>query len=208
MTTETLRRFWIRFADRIQEAQDELNRLDAAIGDADHGTNLARGLARVKAYCLASEDDWSDAIKAIGMALLSTVGGASGALWGSGLLRVATRLPHAADVDKAGLTEAIDVFVTALKERGKADFGDKTMMDVWLPARDALHERLDAGDSGWEALQYVARHARAWAEATIPLTAKKGRAAYLGPRSQGHLDPGALSSAIWWECWLEEGVVL
>jgi dihydroxyacetone kinase-like protein len=137
------------------------------------------------------------------MTLLSTVGGASGALWGASLLKMAQWLPDRDRADDAEMVRAIEAFVDAVKQRGGAQRGDKTMVDVWEPAVAYLTERLAAGVPFAQAVQEVAKQAAGWADATQPLVAKKGRAAYLGPRSQGHIDPGSYSTALWWQALAE-----
>lgn len=194
MQVDALRNIWLAFADLVAEHKDELNALDAAIGDADHGTNLDRGLQKVKAQLLAEDpQDFSALVKKVGMTLLSTVGGASGALWGSSLLKAAQALPAQASVGSEDLFLALDALIQAMLLRGHAQLGDKTMMDVWLPLQQDL-KGMQTFD--WD---LVVDKAAKYAEATIPLEAKRGRAAYLGPRSVGHLDPGARSTALFWQ---------
>jgi dihydroxyacetone kinase-like protein len=204
MTREQFRGIWIRFRDLVEADKDHLNALDAAIGDADHGTNMSRGLLKVGDYVASAEDSLQKQCRTIGMTLLSTVGGASGALWGSALLKASQLLP---DLDECSVDEwlaALKAGVGAVQDRGKAQRGDKTMLDVWLPAVDRLEEALSEGNTPAVALGAVAQAAPGWAEATVPMQARRGRAAYLGPRSVGHMDPGAASTVLWWRAVAEE----
>ena len=200
MTSDQFRRIWLTFGELVTEHRDELNRLDAAIGDADHGTNLARGLAKVAADLGAdgATTHLAGSCRQVGMALLSTVGGASGALWGSALLRAAGALPDSDDCDTTAAVAAARQLTAAMKARGHAELGDKTMMDVWLPALDLLEKGVADGMPGPQAAAAVAEQAAAWAEATAPLVARRGRASYLGARSAGHVDPGSVSTALFW----------
>jgi dihydroxyacetone kinase-like protein len=181
--------------------KDELNELDAAIGDADHGTNLSRGLQKVVAELQERKPATvQDTCKITAMTILSTVGGTSGALWGSGWLKAAQVLPPESHVDDAVFLEALQVFVKSIEERGKAVLGDKTMLDVFIPAVDQLGLNMQDQRSLGAAAAAVAPQVKEWAEATVLLQAKRGRANYLGPRSIGHMDPGVRSSVLWWEC--------
>ena len=187
---------WIRaFADEIAQQRGYLTDLDSAIGDGDHGINMDRGMQAV----IAKLDDVTGPdigalLKTIGMTLVSTVGGASGPLYGTLFLRLGGSLGGkeavAPDDWLAALTDAVD----GVQARGKAEPGDKTMLDTLVPAREALEEALGAGASFPEALRRSADAGRAGMEATIPVIARKGRASYLGERSAGHQDPGATSS--------------
>ncbi|CAB1130176.1 dihydroxyacetone kinase, C-terminal domain [Candidatus Hydrogenisulfobacillus filiaventi] len=203
-------RLWLAFADRVTADRDHLTALDAAIGDADHGTNLSRGLEAVRQALTAPDvpGDLAARSRLVAMTLMSTVGGASGALWASFMLAAAGQLPAAPAADAAAALAALRAGVEAIRRRGGAAPGDKTMVDVWVPALAALETALAAGRSPAAALADAARAAREGAAATVPLEARKGRAAYLGPRSRGHLDPGALSCSYFWESaaavWAEE----
>jgi phosphoenolpyruvate---glycerone phosphotransferase subunit DhaL len=181
-------RAWIGdFAGVIAEHRQELVRLDTAIGDGDHGTNMDRGMkAAVEKLDATDGDDIGALLKAVGMALVSKVGGAAGPLYGTLFLQMGTATTGKTELDLAGWTDALETGVKGVQARGKAEPGDKTMLDALLPAVDALK---DGGD-----LRASADAAKAGMEATIPLEARKGRASYLGPRSVGHQDPGATSS--------------
>jgi phosphoenolpyruvate---glycerone phosphotransferase subunit DhaL len=187
-------RDWIRrFADDVAERRMELVRLDTAIGDGDHGTNMDRGMKKaVEKLDGTDGGDIGADLKNVGMALVSSVGGAAGPLYGTLFLQMGTASAGKDELDLDGWTAAVEAGVKGVQARGKAEPGDKTMIDAWLPALDALRE---GGDIG-EALARSADAAEAGAEATIPLEARKGRASYLGPRSVGHKDPGATSSAM------------
>jgi len=192
---EVFRRIWDRFAQLVDENKAFLNDLDAKIGDADHGTNMARGLTKVVEALDASDPQSLRAdAKLVGMTLLSTVGGASGALWGSGMLKLSAQLPDAKEVGWPEFVDAFGVFVDALSSRGQAVLGDKTMMDVLLPAATAFREQHQQSVVSLTA--EVSVQARVWSEATEGLVAKRGRASYLGERSVGHVDPGSVSAAL------------
>jgi dihydroxyacetone kinase-like protein len=191
---------WVRaFAASIAEHADELTRLDSAIGDADHGANLARGTAAVLAKLDASGGP-AVLLKQVGMTLVSTVGGASGPLYGTFFLRMATAAGDAAELDAAAFGAALRAGVEGVVARGKAERGDKTMLDALLPALDAYDAALGQGDQRGGDLAGILRAAADAAaqgrDATVPLQARKGRASYLGERSVGHQDPGATSATL------------
>ncbi len=189
-----LRRWISAFAAAVATHQEELTRLDSAIGDADHGSNLARGMKAVVA-ALDSEDPRTAGalLKRTGMTLVSTVGGASGPLYGTYFLRMAAAAGEVDELDRAALGAALRAGVGGIVARGKAELGDKTMLDALAPAADAY----DATDGDLaDALRAAAAAAAAGRDATVPLQARKGRASYLGERSVGHQDPGATSAAL------------
>ena len=162
----------------------ELTALDQAIGDGDHGINMKRGFEAVRADLDAhAAKPLPEALKAIGMALVMKVGGASGPLYGTLAMTLGKELP--AEPSRDDLVRALGAAIEAVKARGKSDIGQKTMLDVLVPVRDALS---DGGD--------VAGAAAKAAEATVPMKAVRGRASFLGDRSIGHMDPGARSSAL------------
>jgi phosphoenolpyruvate---glycerone phosphotransferase subunit DhaL len=185
---------WLhRFAAVIDEHRGELVRLDTAIGDGDHGTNMDRGMRKAVEKVDALEGgDIGALLKAVGMALVSSVGGAAGPLYGTLFLQMGTATAGATDIDAAGFASALDAGVKGVQARGKAQAGDKTMVDALLPAAAALREAQSAGVA--EAVQRATAAAEEGMKATIPMEARKGRASYLGPRSVGHQDPGATSS--------------
>lgn len=175
-------------AARIIAASEELTALDSAIGDADHGLNMKRGFEAV----LAEKDvtlakPTGEALKGVGMTLVMKVGGASGPLYGTLFMTLGKELPE--DPSVADLGRALQAAVVALKSRGKADFGNKTMLDVLGPV--ATH--LESGSASFASVRNLAASSAA---ATIPMKAIRGRASFLGERSIGHMDPGARSSQI------------
>ena len=187
---------WVRASAAVIEDQAAaLTRLDAAIGDGDHGTNMNRGL---KAALLRLDGleatELGGVFKAVGMALISKVGGASGPLYGSFYLAVGKDLGDAGTVEDGALAAALRAGYEGVVARGKAQLEDKTMLDAWHPALEALDAALAGGSDLGEALDQAERAAEAGMKATIPLVARKGRASYLGERSRDHQDPGATST--------------
>src|SRR5690348_5898586 len=180
-----------RFAADVAENRAYLTKLDTAIGDGDHGTNMDRGMKKAVEKLDGTEAvDIGTDLKAVGMALVSSVGGAAGPLYGTLFLQMGTAAAGKDELDLDGWTAAVEAGVKGVQARGKAEPGDKTMIDALLPAIEALRE---GGEIG-EALTRSADAAEEGMKATIPLEARKGRASYLGPRSVGHQDPGATSS--------------
>jgi len=182
----------------LREQRDYLTQLDAAIGDADHGTNMDRGFASVVAK-LGELDDSTPPGKVLvtaGSTLVSTVGGASGPLWGTALRRAGRSLGDGTTFDGAELAAALEAALDGVVELGAAQPGDKTMVDALEPAVRAVRSQVDAGSSAQDALAAAANAAEAGMHATVPLQASKGRASYLGERSIGHQDPGATSTAL------------
>jgi phosphoenolpyruvate---glycerone phosphotransferase subunit DhaL len=183
----------------IAEKAVHLTQLDAAIGDGDHGVNLARGFRAVgEALAGGGADELPPGRQLIlaGKTLVSTVGGASGPLWGTALRRAGRALGDAGEVDAAGLADAVDAALAGVVELGAAEPGDKTMVDALRPAAVALRAAVEAGEPLADALDAAARAAKDGARATVPMQARKGRASYLGERSIGHEDPGAASTAL------------
>jgi len=189
---------WLRaFADEVTDHADELTRLDSEIGDADHGSNMRRGMNAVVGKLDAAPDASPAALlKSAGMTLVSTVGGASGPLYGTFFLRMGTSAGDRAEFDGAAFAAALRAGLEGVVTRGKAQLGDKTMVDALTPAVDALDAALADGASLKDALRAAATAAREGADATVPLVARKGRASYLGERSAGHRDPGATSTTL------------
>jgi phosphoenolpyruvate---glycerone phosphotransferase subunit DhaL len=189
---------WLRaFADAVTENAAELTRLDSAIGDADHGANMRRGMTAAVAKLDAAPDAAPAALlKTTGMTLVSTVGGASGPLYGTFFLRMGTAIGDRTELDAAGFAAVLRAGLDGVVARGKAAPGDKTMLDALVPAVDALDAALADGGGLGDALRAAADAAEAGRDATIPLVARKGRASYLGERSAGHQDPGATSTAL------------
>jgi dihydroxyacetone kinase-like protein len=189
---------WIRrFAASVNEHRDELTALDSAIGDADHGVNLDRGMSAVVAALDAAGSPSAGALfKQVGMTLVSKVGGASGPLFGTLFLRMATAAGNEEQLDGAGLTGALRAGLDGVAARGKAVLGDKTMIDALAPAVDTLDAALAEQRSLADSLAAASAAADKGRDATIPMQARKGRASYLGERSIGHQDPGATSMAL------------
>ena len=186
---------WVReFASSVSAARDELTKLDQAIGDGDHGANLSRGMTAVTDTLTG--DTPGDVLKLVGRTLISKVGGASGPLYGTAFRETAKALGDAAEVDDATFATALRAGLDGIVRLGKAEEGDKTMVDAWLPALAALDAAVGSGSSLADAAAEAAKAAAAGTEATIPMQARKGRASYLGPRSVGHQDPGATSSTM------------
>ncbi len=187
---------WLHLlAEVYAQKKEYLTDLDAAIGDADHGANMARGFAAVASKTAGMEDkDIGTIFKTAAMTLLSTVGGASGPLYGSFCLQAAGVTNGKNGLTAAEWGTALEAGIKAVVSRGKAVIGDKTMIDALLPALDAY--KASVGEGLVVAAQKTAAAARIGADSTVPLVAKKGRASYLGERSAGHLDPGAESSTL------------
>ena len=192
-----LRRWLDTAASTLEREADRLTELDSAIGDADHGTNMRRGFLAARAAVEQEPPDTPGGVLVlVGRTLISTVGGASGPLYGTLLRRAGKELGEDPAVSAARLRDALRAGVDAVAKLGGAAPGDKTMLDALLPALDALSGALDAGGSAAEVFAAASAAADDGAEATIPLRARKGRASYLGERSIGHQDPGATSSAM------------
>ncbi|MEU6847209.1 dihydroxyacetone kinase subunit DhaL [Streptomyces sp. NPDC046716] len=188
LDADFFRRWMFATAVAVDHDAARLTELDSAIGDADHGSNLQRGFAAVSQILEQEPPDTPGGVLTLaGRQLISKVGGASGPLYGTLLRRTGKALGDAAEVSEADLAAALRAGVDAVAALGGAAPGDKTMLDALVPAVDAL----DGGD--FAAARAAAGHG---AEATTPLQARKGRASYLGPRSIGHQDPGATSSAL------------
>lgn len=179
----------------IAENRVELIDLDRQIGDGDHGENMDRGFTAVgKALEGAEFDSIAAVLKQVAKTLMSTVGGAAGPLYGTAFLRAAKAC--GSELTAQDVADMIGAALGGIQARGKATTGEKTMVDAWSPAHDAAQEAAANGVDAADALRAAARAARAGADATKPMKATKGRASYLGERSIGHLDPGAVSSAI------------
>jgi dihydroxyacetone kinase-like protein len=189
---------WVKaFASTVAENREYLTRLDAAIGDADHGTNMDRGMKAVVAKLDALEgEDIGALLKAVGMTLVSTVGGAGGPLYGTLFLQMGMATAGKSELEPGDWAAALEAAVSGVQMRGKAEPGDKTMIDALIPARDAFTTAVADGASFDDALRRSADAAEEGMRATVPLVAKKGRASYLGERSAGHQDPGATSSQL------------
>ena len=178
----------------MEEQRRYLTKLDSEIGDGDHGTNMHRGFqAALERLEGADPSTPADALKAVSMALISKVGGAAGPLYGTAFLRASTALQGKDEVSAEDAAAALEAALGGIKQRGKAEVGDKTIVDALEPAAEAAKEAA-ANGSAADVLRAAAEAAKEGAEATIPLTARKGRASYLGQRAAGHQDPGATST--------------
>lgn len=186
---------WLgRFGALVAENQAYLTELDSAIGDADHGSNMTRGMNAV--LDRVGEPTTVDALfKTVGMTLVSSVGGASGPLYGTFFLRIGGSAGAVESLDGSALSAGLRAGFEGVIARGKAEPGDKTMVDAMGPALDALDASLASGSTPAEAAAAAFDAARRGRDATEELVARKGRASYLGERSAGHLDPGATSTA-------------
>ena len=189
MTPDLLRSLLQGTAEAVIAQAEHLTALDQAIGDGDHGINMKRGLENV----LADLDNIiakppAEALKSVGMTMVMKVGGASGPLYGTLVMTLGKELPTDGELDSAKLGQMLAASIEALKKRGKADLGAKTMLDVLAPVQQALEANKSMAE-----ISAIAQQA---AEATIPVKATRGRASFLGDRSIGHMDPGACSSAL------------
>ena len=196
MITVTMIEAWLqRSAAVLDENRDHLTDLDAAIGDADHGVNISRGFGAVVQKIAAQPEQSLGALfKTAGMTLMSAVGGASGMLYGNFFLKAAAVAGEQQAVSASELLGAFEAGRDGIVQRGRAELGDKTMIDAWTPALLALKSALDDGQPVAVALDACAAAAEQGMCATIPMQARKGRASYLGERSIGHQDPGATST--------------
>jgi phosphoenolpyruvate---glycerone phosphotransferase subunit DhaL len=197
MDAKTITTWMNEVAGAVRAERDYLIQLDAAIGDGDHGINMTRGFdALVRA--LAQEDGSTPGKLLIlsGKTLVSSVGGASGPLWGSALRRGGRALGDAQIFDAERLVEVLEAALASVVDLGAAVAGDKTMVDALQPAVTTLRREVDAGTALPVAMRHAAEAAEAGMRATVPMQARKGRASYLGERSVGHQDPGATSTAL------------
>jgi dihydroxyacetone kinase-like protein len=187
---------WLEKATTVlNENKAYLTELDAAIGDADHGTNMARGFTAVMQKLPdVADKDIGTLLKTTGMTLMSSVGGASGPLYGAFFMRAASSTPGKEALNCAELVKLLEDGMNGIAQRGRAVVGDKTMIDAWTPAVAAAQAGLQAGKSVVDTVQACVAAAEQGMQATVPLQAKKGRASYLGERSIGHQDPGATST--------------
>ena len=190
-------RRWIELAAvDVAELRDYLVDLDRAIGDGDHGENMDRGFkAAVEALEQAQPGSVAEVLKTVAKTLMSTVGGAAGPLYGTAFLR-ASKAAGDGDLDGAGVAVVIAGALDGIQARGKATTGEKTMVDAWTPALEAARAAAESGSDPAAVLEAAATAAEAGAAATEPMRATKGRASYLGERSIGHLDPGAVSTSL------------
>jgi phosphoenolpyruvate---glycerone phosphotransferase subunit DhaL len=187
---------WLKaYASTIAENKEHLTKLDSAIGDADHGINMDRGMNAALAKLDGLEDgDVGTLLKTVGMALISSVGGAGGPLYGTLFLQMGTATAGKSELEPEDWRAALEAALAGVQMRGKAEPGDKTMVDALMPGKDGLAEALSEGAVFADALRRSAAAAEEGMRATVPLVARKGRASYLGERSAGHQDPGATST--------------
>lgn len=192
LTTDTLTSWMNNFANKVEENKQHLSDLDTPIGDGDHGFNMDRGMKAVEQKLATKPADLTTGFKTIAMALISTVGGASGPLYGTAFLEMAKKSASTEDIG-----ELLDAALAGIQMRGGAKPGDKTMVDVW----STLVPDVKAGNLTEDKIKEAV-------EATKDMVAKKGRASYLGERSKGHIDPGSESSGYLFEAMLEtEGLL-
>ncbi len=195
MTNEDMLRWLGNIADALHENAQYLTELDSAIGDADHGTNMDRGFTAVRAKFPSMQTmDMAGQLKTVGSTLVSTVGGASGPLYGTAFLRAGSAVANKTDLTTADVVAMLEAFLGGIVARGKAQPGEKTMVDALTPALNAAKMAQQEGSSLAEVTARAASAAEEGMQATIPMLATKGRASYLGERSIGHQDPGATSS--------------
>jgi phosphoenolpyruvate---glycerone phosphotransferase subunit DhaL len=195
LTAELIIKFIESVSERIRENRDYLTQLDSAIGDADHGVNLDRGFSTaVTKLPPVADKDIGTILKTVGTTLVSVVGGASGPLYGTAFLRAGMALADKYEISPEDVVAALEAALEGIKARGKAQLGEKTMVDAITPGIEALKTALAAGSPFLEALRASVAAVEQGMKDTIPLLATKGRASYLGERSIGHQDPGATSS--------------
>ena len=204
VTNEDIMHWLQRTADVLRENRTYLTELDAAIGDADHGINMDRGFSAIRDKFPTMEAmDISARLKTVGSTLVSTVGGAAGPLYGTAYLRAAGVAAGKQELTSADVVAMLEAFLGGIVARGKAQPGEKTMVDALTPALNAAKQALDEGASLAQITDRAATAAEEGAKDTIPLLATKGRASYLGERSIGHQDPGATSSSLILRCLAE-----
>ncbi|WP_017316502.1 dihydroxyacetone kinase subunit DhaL [Mastigocladopsis repens] len=195
VTKEQILRWLQTFAGEIEQNKDYLTELDAAIGDADHGINMDRGFKKVNTQLSTVADkDIGSILKTVSMTLISSIGGASGPLYGTLFLRASAAVAGKQELTNNDVHEMLKAGLNGVLERGKAQLGDKTMVDVLSPAVATFGQAVSEGKSTLEAMQRAVAAAEQAMKDTTPMVAKKGRASYLGERSVGHQDPGATSS--------------
>ncbi len=195
MTNEDVMRWLERTADVLHENRTYLTALDSAIGDADHGINMDRGFSAVRnKFPEMANKDMATQLRTVGSTLVSTVGGAGGPLYGTAYLRAAGAIAGKQELTSVDIVAMLEAFLGGVVARGKAQPGEKTMVDALTPALTAAKQALDEGATLAQVTRRASEAAEEGAKATIPMLATKGRASYLGERSIGHQDPGATSS--------------
>jgi len=204
MTNEDLLRWLERTADVLRENRSYLTQLDAAIGDADHGINMDRGFSAVRdKFPAMATMDMATRLRTVGSTLVSTVGGAGGPLYGTAYLRAAGAIAGKEELTSADIVAMLEAFLGGVVARGKAQPGEKTMVDALTPALNAARQALNESATLAQLTSRAAEAAEKGALDTIPMLATKGRASYLGERSIGHQDPGATSSWLILRCLAE-----
>ncbi|PLZ19243.1 dihydroxyacetone kinase subunit DhaL [Fischerella thermalis] len=194
VTKEQILQWLQTFATVVEENKDYLTELDAAIGDADHGINMERGFKKVVTQLpTVTDKDIGSILKMVSMTLISTVGGASGPLYGTLFLRASTVVADKQELSEQDMLAMLQAGLDGVVGRGKAQLGDKTMVDALSPAVTAFGQAVTAGENMLSAMQKAVAAAEKGMQDTTPMQAKKGRASYLGERSVGHQDPGATS---------------
>jgi dihydroxyacetone kinase-like protein len=194
VTKEQVLQWLQRFATVVEENKDYLTELDAAIGDADHGINMERGFKKVMTQLpTVANKDIGSILKVVSMTLISTVGGASGPLYGTLFLRASTVVADKQELSEQDILAMLQAGLDGVVGRGKAQLGDKTMVDALSPGVTAFGQAVAAGEDILSAMQQAVAAAEKGMQDTTPMQAKKGRASYLGERSVGHQDPGATS---------------
>jgi dihydroxyacetone kinase-like protein len=197
LTSDQMIKWLERFAALVTENKDHLTQLDSAIGDADHGANMDRGFKAVLGKKTEFQGkDIATVFKTVAMTLISTVGGASGPLYGTFFLQAGLLAAGKSSISAEEFGALLEKGLNGVIQRGKANPGDKTMIDAMQPAIEAYRKAVQGGESLDGALKKAAKSSREGMKATIPLVAKKGRASYLGERSAGHQDPGSTSTAL------------
>ena len=192
--TQATRAVVEQMAATMEENRRRLTKLDSEIGDGDHGNNMHRGFqAALDRLNTADPSTPADVLKAVSMALISKVGGAAGPLYGTAFLRASTALGTKEEVSAGDAAEALEAALGGIKQRGKAEVGDKTIVDALEPAAEAAKGAAGEGSVA-DVFRAAAGAAEEGAESTVPMTARRGRASYLGARAQGHQDPGATST--------------
>ncbi|MBV9690034.1 MAG: dihydroxyacetone kinase subunit L [Ktedonobacteraceae bacterium] len=204
MTNKDIIRWLDCIADELKAKADYLTQLDSPIGDADHGTNMERGFSAVHAkFPTMTAMDIATQLKTVGTTLVSTVGGASGPLYGTAFLRAGGAVAGKQELIASDIVAMLEAFLGGITARGKAQVGEKTMVDALTPALHMAKQELDQGASIADMTAKAAAAAEEGMKATIPMLATKGRASYLAERSIGHQDPGATSSWIMLRCLAE-----
>lgn len=184
-----------KIADEIINNKEYLTELDRVIGDGDHGVNLARGFEEIKVQLPTySSLSYSDIFQKMGMALLTKVGGASGAIYGTAFMSAAMYCKGKTELEKEDLVAILKTMIEGIQKRGKATLGEKTLLDTILPVYDFLQKKLEGGEDIFSTPEEIQKIAEKGMESTKNIIATKGRASYVGERSLGHIDPGAASS--------------